>query len=314
MPEEVLVSQETGDDAAVYALPGGQCLVQSVDFFTPIVDDPYEWGRIAAANALSDIYAMGARPIIALNLVGWPVEELSLDVLVRVLEGGSAMCARAGVAILGGHSITDPEPKYGMAVTGLADPSRLLRNSTAPVGAGLYLTKALGVGIIATAIKSQVASEEQVGLATSLMTELNDRASEAALEAGADAVTDVTGFGLLGHLHTMLAASGVSGTVHAPAVELLPGVLNLAREGVVPGGTVRNLEFLSEFVSWGQLEEPEQLVLADAQTSGGLLIATRGGGRLEDAFERRGIPLRRIGVTADGPAGRITVAGRVGEP
>src|SRR5437867_10720363 len=209
MPEGVLVSGETGDDAAVYLLPGGQALVQTVDFFTPIVDDPYEWGRIAAANAFSDVYAMGGRPALALNLVGWPVDELPLEILVRVLEGGAAMAAEAGVAVVGGHSITDSEPKYGMAVTGFVDPNRVVRNSTASADATLFLTKPLGLGIISTAIKQGVATEEQIGLATRTMTELNAAAAEAMVEAGAEAATDVTGFGLLGHLRQMLEASGV---------------------------------------------------------------------------------------------------------
>src|SRR5438874_3016975 len=195
MPEEVLVSQETGDDAAVYLLPGGQALVQTVDFFTPIVDDPYDWGRVAAANAFSDVYAMGARPVLALNLVGWPVDDLPLELLVRVLEGGSAVAARAGVAVVGGHSITDVEPKYGMAVTGLGPPDRLVRNSTARRGDRLYLTKPLGLGIVATAIKQGLASGEQVQGAADLMAELKDVAGQAMAEVGVGAPTDVTGCG-----------------------------------------------------------------------------------------------------------------------
>jgi len=308
----VLVSLETRDDAAVYRLPDGRALVQTVDFFTPIVDDPYDWGRIAAANAFSDVYAMGGTPVLALNLVAWPVEELPLELLARVLEGGSAVAAEAGVAIVGGHSITDHEPKYGMAVTGFVDVDRVVRNSTAPAGAGLFLTKPLGTGIISTAIKRERASAEQTAQAVEVMTRLNAPAAEAMVEAGADAATDVTGFGLLGHLHSMLRESGVAATVDAASVPLLPSVLELAGEGVVPGGTRRNHEYLGEFVTWGDLEEPEQLVLADAQTSGGLLVAARDEDRLRDAFRRRGIPLHRIGVTADGMGGRIRVEGRIG--
>jgi selenide, water dikinase len=311
MPEEVLVSQETGDDAAVYALPGGQCLVQTVDFFTPIVDDPYDWGRIAASNAFSDVYAMGASPVLALNLVGWP-EALPLDLLVRVLEGGSAVAAQAGVAVVGGHTITDLEPKYGMAVTGLASPDRIVRNSTARRGNRLYLTKPLGFGIISTAIKQEAATEDQVREAVELMAELNDRASEAMVEVGVDAATDVTGFGLLGHLHTMLVASGLSARVDAGAVPFLSGVIGLARRQIVPGGTVRNHKFLSEFVAWGGLDRAEQLALADAQTSGGLLIATLEGERLAAAFAGRGIPLWEIGVLDSGFPGKIQVTGRPG--
>jgi selenide, water dikinase len=311
LPEEVLVSQETGDDAAVYALPDGQCLVQTVDFFTPIVDDPYDWGRVAAANALSDVYAMGARPVLALNLVGWPVDDLSLDVLVRVLEGGSAVAAQAGVAVVGGHSISDAEPKYGMAVTGLTERSRLVRNSTARPGGALYLTKPLGLGIVTTAIKRERADEEQIRAAVAVMTDLNDRAADAMVEAGADAATDVTGFGLLGHLHTMLVGSRLSASVDAGSVPLLSGTLDLATEGVVPSGTDRNHEFVSAFVSWGDLEVVEQLVLADAQPSGGMLIATLDAERLEAELEKRHVAAHRIGTLKEGATGRIQVTGRL---
>jgi selenide,water dikinase len=311
MPEAVLVASDTGDDAAVYLLPGGQALVLTVDFFTPIVDDPYDWGRIAAANALSDVYAMGGTPALALNLVGWPRDDLPLDLLVRVLEGGSAIASKAGVAVVGGHTITDPEPKYGMAVTGFVDPNRLVRNSTAPAGATLYLTKPLGLGVISTAIKRGVANEEQIWLAVETMTELNAEASEAMVEAGADAATDVTGFGLLGHLRGMLHASGVAAVVDAGAVDILPGVVDLARDGVIPGGTRRNHEFVTPWVTWGELDEVEQLILADAQTSGGLLIASSTPGALEAAFGSRGLHLQRIGRTEEGSPGRIRVTGRV---
>ncbi len=311
MPEEVLVSAETGDDAAVYRLPDGQALVQTVDFFTPIVDDAYDWGRIAAANAFSDVYAMGARPIIALNIAAWPVDELPLEMLSRVLEGGAAVAAQAGAAVLGGHTITDPEPKYGMAVTGLVPVPQIVRNSTAKPGGELFLTKPLGTGIISTAIKRRKATEEQVLLAVDVMTELNALAAEAMREAGVDAATDVTGFGLLGHLRGMLAASGCGATLDAGGIELLPGVLDLARDGVVPDGTKRNHEFLAQFVTWGELPRAEQMVLADAQTSGGLLLATRDPARLHDAAAARGVSLQRVGAIEAGHPGRISVTGRL---
>jgi selenide, water dikinase len=311
LPEEVLVSAETGDDAAVYLLPDGQALVQTVDFFTPIVDDAYDWGRIAAANAFSDVYAMGARPVLALNLAGWPVDDLPLDLLSRVLEGGAAVAGRAGVAVVGGHTITDPEPKYGMAVTGFAPRDRIVRNSTATPGDELFLTKPLGSGIVATAIKQQKATEEQVVEAVALMTELNEAASEAMVEARVDAATDVTGFGLLGHLHTMLESSGAAATVDPSDLDLLPGVLDLATAGVVPGGTIRNHDFLGQYVDWGDLSRPEQLVLADAQTSGGLLIATRDPAALHDAAAERGVALRPVGRVTDGPPGRIKIEGHL---
>ena len=313
MPEQVLVGLETGDDAAVYALPDGRALVQTVDFFTPVVDDPYDWGRIGAANSLSDVYATGGRPALALNLVGWPVDELPLEILGRVLEGGAAVAAQAGAVVVGGHTISDPLPKYGMAVTGFVDPDKILRNSTAPPGARLFLTKPLGIGIIATAIKRESATAQQTELAVAEMATLNEAAALAAVEAGAEAATDVTGYGLLGHLHSMLAASGVAARLDASAVELLPGTLRLARDGVVPGGSRRNHAFVSPFVDFSDLAEPEQLVLADAQTSGGLLLATRDGDTLTRALDDHGARWFEIGVTTAGPPGHVALSGRVRE-
>jgi selenide,water dikinase len=312
-PDEVLVSSETRDDAAVYLLPDGRALVQTVDFFTPIVDDPYDWGRIAAANAVSDVYAMGAQPVLALNLVAWPVEDLPLEMLARVLEGGDKIAAEAGFAVVGGHSIHDPEPKYGMAVTGFVDVDRIVRSSTAPPGARLFLTKPLGIGVITTAIKWERATEDQIAAAVATMTDLNAPASEAMVEAGAEAATDVTGFGLLGHLHNMLRGSGVAAWVDASAVPLLGGTLRLASEGVVPGGTRKNLSYLDDVVEWADLPEDERLVLADAQTSGGLLVAATDdrGGPLEEALERRGVGFAEIGRTIEGDPGRVTVRGRL---
>jgi selenide,water dikinase len=298
----------------VYLLPGGLGLVQTVDFFTPIVDDPYDWGRIAAANAMSDVYAMGGRPVLALNLVAWPVQELSLDLLARVLEGGAAVAGEAGVSIVGGHSIHDPEPKYGMAVTGFVQPDRLVRNSTMRPGDRLFLTKPLGVGIIATAIKAGKATSEQKAQAVETMTALNASAAEAMVEAGASAATDVTGFGLLGHLQIALAASGVAARLDAGAVPLLPGTMDLAEQGMVPSGTRSNHAFVSPNVDWGALPETEQLVLADAQTSGGLLIAIPEdrAGALREALEERGISAAEIGVTGEQrPPGTVVVEGRL---
>ena len=307
----MLVSPATGDDAAVYMLPGGQALVQTVDFFTPVVDDPFDWGRIAATNALSDVYAMGARPITALNVVAWPVNDLPLDVLARVLEGGAAAAREAGVPIVGGHTIHDTGPKYGMAVTGLGQKDRLVRNSTMRPGDRLFLTKPLGLGIISTAIKTGKASQEQVRMATELMTTLNAGAAEAMVEAGASAATDVTGFGLMGHLQIALASSGMSASVDAASVPLLPGVVELAAGGAVPSGSRSNHAFLDPHVDWGVLTEVQQLVLADAQTSGGLLIsiAEDRAPDLVDGLLRRGIPVAPIGVTYSGVPGHIRVSG-----
>ena len=311
LPPEMLVGAETRDDAAVYQLSPEQALIATLDFFTPIVDDPYDWGRIGATNALSDVYAMGGRPILALNIVAWPVDDLPLSMLGSVLRGGSEIAAAAGIPVVGGHSITDAEPKYGMVALGLAHPDRLLRNSRAPLGARLFLTKAIGTGLISTAIKRGVASPEQIAAAVESMTTLNAAASEVMLEARAEAATDVTGFGLLGHLHELLLASGVAATIDAGAVPTLPGVLDLARTGSVAGGTRRNHEFVRRAVEWGDLTEPEQLVLADAQTSGGLLIAATDGDRLAAGLSSSGIAWADIGVTVEGEPGAIAVHGRL---
>jgi selenide, water dikinase len=312
-PSEIVVAADTRDDAAVYRLPDGSGLVQTVDFFTPIVDDPYDWGRIACANAVSDVYAMGGRPALALNIAAWPVEELPLDMLRRVFEGGAKVADEAGVAIVGGHTIHDPEPKYGMAVTGFVDLDKVVRNSTAPPDARLFLTKPLGIGMITTALKRGEATEDQVTLAIDTMTMLNRAASEAMVEAGAAAATDVTGFGLLGHLHFMLSASGVSAEIEAASVPLLPGILGLAERGLVAGGTRKNHEFLQDHLDWGKLPAAEQLTLADAQTSGGLLIAVTDerAAHLEDELSRRDVPWWEIGRTKEGFPGRVVVRGRV---
>jgi selenide,water dikinase len=311
MPEEVLVSSETGDDAAVYALSEGRALVATVDFFTPIVDDAFDWGRIAAANAFSDVYAMGGEPKLALNLVGWPVDDLPLELLADVLRGGQAVAEQVGAVVLGGHTITDPEPKYGMVALGFVDPARLMRNSTAPEGAQLFLTKPIGTGMISTAIKREVATEAQTRIAVETMASLNAGAAAAMVEAGASAATDVTGFGLLGHLRKMLEASGVAARIDAAAVPLLPGVLELARRDVVAGGTKRNLAWLNQTTDWGELTPPERLVLADAQTSGGMLIATRHADALLTSLESRRIAVAEIGSIEPGTPGSVRVAGRI---
>jgi selenide,water dikinase len=311
MPQEVLVWSETGDDAAVYALPGGSALVATVDVFTPIVDDAYDWGRIAATNAFSDVYAMGGAPAFALNIAGWPTDDLPLELLADVLRGGRDGAAAVGVPVVGGHTITATEPLFGMVAIGFADPSNLVRNSTAPAGARLFLTKPIGTGLIATAIKRERATEAQAAAAIDLMTTPNAAAAAAMVEAGAAAATDVTGFGLLGHLRKMLEASGVAARVDAGAVPLLPGVLDLARAGVVAGGTRRNHAWLRGTTDWGELTEPEQVVLADAQTSGGLLIATRHADALVAALDGRDVSHAEVGEVVAGVPGAIAVEGRV---
>ena len=313
MPEEILVSAETGDDAAVWRLTDGRALIATVDVFTPIVDDAYDWGRIAAANAFSDVYAMGGVPAFSLNVVGWPVDDLPLDLLARVLQGGQDVAADAGAVVAGGHTITATEPIYGMVALGFVDEDDLMRNSTAAPGERLFLTKPIGTGLIATAIKRERATAEQTEAAVRTMTTLNAAAAGAMVEAGAGAATDVTGFGLLGHLRKLLEASGVAARIEATLVPTLPGVLDLARAGVVSGGTNRNHAWLSATTDWGALTHPEQLVLADAQTSGGLLIATRHADALEVALDARGVAYAEIGEVVAGRPGAIAVIGRLGE-
>jgi selenide,water dikinase len=305
----LLVGTETGDDAAVWKLDDRTAIVQTVDFFTPIVDDPFDWGRIAAANAMSDVYAMGGRPITCLNVVGWPVDELPLDLLGRVLEGGIVTAAEAGALVVGGHTIDDKEPKYGMAVTGLVDPARVITNAAARPGDRLVLTKPLGTGIISTGIKLGRASPEVIAAAIEVMTALNRDAAEAMLEAGVLAATDVTGFGLLGHLHRMLAASGAAAGIVPPAVPLIGGAAELAEGGAVPGGTERNRSFVEPWVSWNGTQEPLRTLLADAQTSGGMLVACPPGSLdlLRRSLATRGVLAAEIGVVAQGPPGRMAM-------
>ena len=271
---DLIVGLDTADDAGVYRLTSGHALVQTVDFFTPIVDDPFDWGRIAAANALSDVYAMGGTPVTALSIVGWPRDELPLDLLARVQAGGAAILAEAGCTLVGGHSIDDREPKYGLAVTGLVDPDAMMTNGGARPGDRLVLTKPLGTGIISTAIKRDLAAEEQVAAATITMTALNRASALAAVEAGVRSATDVTGFGLLGHLGEMIEASAVGARLDHRWVPLLPGIEELAEAGVVPGGTGRNLTAAEVFTRFADtVPETHRTILADAQTSGGLLLA-----------------------------------------
>lgn len=269
----VMVDAATADDAAVYRLDADRALVVTADFFTPIVDDPYDFGRIAAANALSDVYAMGARPLFALNLVAFPRELLDRGILAEIVRGGGEVARAAGAAVLGGHSIDDPEPKYGLCVVAEVAPDAVVRNSGAVAGDALVLTKALGTGIVSTAIKAGRASPGVVAAAVASMTRLNEAASGAMVRLGAHACTDVTGYGLLGHLREMASASGVSARIRAGSVPLLPGVRPLVEQGHVPGGSRRNLEDLVDSVAWGDSDEVTRTLLVDAQTSGGLLIS-----------------------------------------
>ncbi len=269
---DLLVGPSTSDDAGVYRIAPDLALVQTVDFFTPIVDDAYDWGRIAAANALSDVYAMGGRPLTALQLVGWPRDELPFDLLGDVLRGGADVMASAGCVISGGHSIDDREPKYGFAVTGTVHPDRIVTNAGAKAGDRLVLTKPLGTGIIATAIKAGACPDHLRQTATESMSQLNAAAADAMLEVGVDAATDVTGFGLAGHLREVLVASGLDAELDVESLPTFAGVEDLLDAGHFPGGSARNLAAVDPHVGGGGSHFHRRLI-ADAQTSGGLLIA-----------------------------------------
>jgi selenide,water dikinase len=307
----VLVDASRRDDAAVVRLAPDRALILTTDFFTPIVDDPATFGRIAAANALSDVYAMGGRPRWCLNLVGWPRDKLSLDTLGEVLRGGAETVARAGAHIVGGHSIDDPEPKYGLMAVGEVHPDRMTTNAAARAGDRLLLTKPIGTGVIATALKQGAAPTDAIAAATASMTALNDGAAAAAADAGVRAATDVTGFGLLGHLTQMLTASGVAADIWAGAVPRLPGARRLAEQGHIPGGTQRNLAAAHAVTEWDpSLDDVERLLLADAQTSGGLLLAVQPEALsvLTAALRSRGTPAAAlIGTVTEGNPGSITV-------
>lgn len=266
----VIVGLDDGDDAAAVLIRDGLAVLSTADFFTPMVDDAYDWGRIAAANALSDIYAMGGTPVVAINLVGWPRGVLPMEVLTEVLRGGLDVARLAGTPVIGGHTIDNPEPIYGMAVTGTAHPDRLLRNDAAQPGLPITLTKPIGVGLLNNRVKQ---TGEPSPAAIESMTALNRDAAEATLAAGRTAATDVTGFGLLGHLHKMARASGVGAVIDRAAVPLIEGAAEALRDGYVSGGTRRNLDWVRPHLTTGSgITEDDLLLLADAQTSGGLLV------------------------------------------
>jgi selenide,water dikinase len=273
--ERLLVGSAGADDAAVFALREDLALVQTVDFFTPVVDDPFDFGRIAAANALSDVYAMGGHPLTALNLVAFPLARLGAEVLGEILRGGLEIARQAGCTIVGGHSIDDPEPKYGLAVTGTVDPARMLTNAAGREGDALVLTKPLGVGALVTAHKRGACSDADLRRAVQTMVTLNDAASAQALAAGAHAATDVTGFGLLGHLHHLARESGLAAEVHAEALPVLEGAREALEAGTgLSGGGRRNREWAQGFASFSdQVQEPLRLLVCDPVTSGGLLVA-----------------------------------------
>jgi selenide,water dikinase len=306
-----LVGPQTGDDAAVWRLDDARALVVTADFITPVVDDARTWGRVAAANAASDVYAMGGSPFVALNLVCWNDEELSIDLLGEVLAGAQDIAADGGFAVVGGHTVTDPEPKFGLAVIGEVAPDRMLTNAGLRPGDALVLTKPLGIGVVTTAIKRGVAPDDVIAAAVASMTRLNAEAARVALACGAAGATDVTGFGLLGHLHNMLRADGVAARLESGAVPVFAKVRELAAAGAVPGGTTRNLEAAAEYARW----EPGvptvlRTVLADAQTSGGLLIAVtpEAAPRLLGELAARQTLAVIVAEVVDHPAGVVEVA------
>lgn len=325
-PPELLVGTETRDDAAVWRLDARTALVSTVDFFAPVVDDPRDYGYIAAANALSDVWAMGGRPIFALNVVGFPRGGAPWEVLGEILAGGQEAAHAGGCHVAGGHSVDDPEPKYGLAVTGLVHPERVLTNRGARAGDVLLLTKALGTGVAVSAIKKGAASPEVLRAATEQMRTLNRAGGEVLARAWKDvhALTDVTGFGLLGHLDSMLRASSepqgrrkarpVRAGLDAGALRLLPGVRELAAQGVVPGGSKANLAFVSGRCTFDPaLPDADRLLLADAQTNGGLLAAVdaKAAPRLLKRLADAGAPAVAVGTLHEGPPG-VDVRGQLG--
>ena len=290
----VLVGAGTRDDAAVYRIAPDRALVATVDFFTPIVDDPAEFGAIAAANALSDVYAMGARPLFALGITAFPREKLGTGLLEKIVAGGAAKMTEAGIAVVGGHSVDDPEPKFGYAVTGEVHPDRVIRNDGARPGDVLYLTKPLGSGLVATAIKRGLCPKPLEREAVGVMMHLNRAASEAMVAAGATAATDVTGYGLIGHLSNIKGGADIK----LNAVPFMTGVRELAEKDLFPSGSRRNHAAYRDEVDWGGIAEIDQMMLCDAQTSGGLLIAIppANAARFEDAMRAEPYPATRIGT------------------
>ncbi|MDF1558883.1 MAG: selenide, water dikinase SelD [Bacteroidales bacterium] len=301
----ILVDTSNSDDAAVYSISETTALVQTVDFFTPIVDDPYDFGAIAAANALSDIYAMGAVPLFALNIVGFPSNRLPMEVLREILRGAADKAQEAGICILGGHTIDDPEPKYGMVVSGTVHPDRIWANSGAREGDAIILTKPVGTGILTTAMKRGLLGEKAKAEVTASMAELNRNAADILHNYTVHACTDVTGFGLIGHLSEVTVASGVNIELFADRVPLFPETANLAAAGIIPGGTTNNLSYYSRHVNWGE-EIPviTRTLLCDAQTSGGLLVTVPAG-----ETERLLAELREAGLLSAAHIGNCTARG-----
>jgi selenium donor protein len=309
--DRVLVGLDTSDDAAVYKVDAQTAIVETVDFFTPVLDDPFEFGAVAAANSLSDIYAMGARPLFALSVVGFPSNRLPMGVLEEILRGATSVTDSAGISIVGGHTVDDTEPKFGLVVTGTVHPDRVVTNRTARPGDVLILTKPIGTGILSTALKQGLLDEPLAKLLFSIMSALNREAAEAMLEAGVHACTDVTGFGLLGHLLEMMRGSGTSAEIDATAVPVLEGARELATGGVLPGGSRNNMDYTAPHVRYDdRVSSVTRMLLNDAQTSGGLLIAVpleKAGNLIEDLGARGVLNAARIGTVSDSKAGTIVV-------
>ena len=298
----LLVGNESKDDAAVYDLGNGTAVVSTTDFFMPIVDDPYDFGRIAATNAISDIYAMGGKPIMAIAILGWPVNVLAPEIAQQVIEGGRAVCREAGISLAGGHSIDAPEPIFGLAVTGIVDTDRVKRNNQAEAGCKLYLTKPLGIGVLTTAEKKSKLLDKHRGLARDWMCQLNKPGADFANVAGVKAMTDVTGFGLMGHLNEICEGSGLKANIDFSQVPHLPGVFDYIEQGCVPGGTERN--FASYGHRLGEMTEQQKSLLCDPQTSGGLLLAVTPDAEHEvkAMAQQHGIELNAIGELVEATA------------
>ncbi|WNN54200.1 selenide, water dikinase SelD [Hafnia alvei] len=291
----LLVGNETRDDAAVYDIGNGVGIISTTDFFMPIVDDPFDFGRIAATNAISDIYAMGGKPIMAIAILGWPVDKLAPEIAQQVIEGGRFVCQQAGISLAGGHSIDAPEPIFGLAVTGMVSTDRVKKNSAAQAGCKLYLTKPLGIGVLTTAEKKSKLRPEHQGVATETMCQLNKPGADFADIAGVTAMTDVTGFGLLGHLSEICQGSDLQATVWFDQIPKLPDVESYINEGCVPGGTGRNFESYGHLV--GEMTDMQRKLLCDPQTSGGLLLAVlpEAEAQIQDVANRFGLTLTAIG-------------------
>ncbi|MDR0805803.1 MAG: selenide, water dikinase SelD [Enterobacteriaceae bacterium] len=291
----LLVGNETRDDAAVYDIGNGIGIISTTDFFMPIVDDPFDFGRIAATNAISDIYAMGGRPIMAIAILGWPIDKLAPEIAQKVIDGGRYVCQQAGISLAGGHSIDAPEPIFGLAVTGMVSTAQIKKNSAAKAGCKLFLTKPLGIGVLTTAEKKSKLRPEHQGLATEIMCQLNKSGAELAKVDGVTAMTDVTGFGLLGHLSEICQGSGLQANVWFDAVPKLPDVAQYIEEGCVPGGTQRNFDSYGHLV--GKLTDLQRKLLCDPQTSGGLLIAVlpEAEAEIQQIAQRYHITLTAIG-------------------